>query len=212
MKISRVRLALEASQSLPLLAGAQLKPSAELGIRYDGGDGTTGSALEMGAALRYIDPQAGFSVAGNMHALIRQGDSQEWGVQGLMRFTQSQDGRGLSFRLHSGYGADARAAVQEIWKQDLYQPQGGDHDSAISLEAHLGYGVSAPTKRRHGLLTPYTEFTRAVTATNYRLGLRWQLTSFAEFDLKWSTEQRAAGRGGDATTEHAMQLKATARF
>ena len=52
----RLRLGVEGNRAIPLDNAALLTPSLGLFYRYDGGDGTTGSGLDLAAALRYDTP------------------------------------------------------------------------------------------------------------------------------------------------------------
>ena len=49
-------LRLEASHMHVLSSGQSITPWGELGLRHDGGDGETGSGLEVGGGLRYQHP------------------------------------------------------------------------------------------------------------------------------------------------------------
>ena len=61
---NRLRLALEGSHEQALASGSSLTPSLELGLRHDGGDGITGTGIEIGGSLRYRDPAAGLTIEG----------------------------------------------------------------------------------------------------------------------------------------------------
>ena len=49
----------KAATSVPLASGGSLTPSFEVGLRHDGGDGATGTGLELGGGLRYVEPGVG---------------------------------------------------------------------------------------------------------------------------------------------------------
>ena len=60
---NRTRLSLESTNSITRDNGARIDRKVELGIRHDGGDGVTGSGIELGLGLRHIDA-SGLSTEG----------------------------------------------------------------------------------------------------------------------------------------------------
>ena len=52
--VTRLRLSFEASHAHEFASGGTLTPSVELGLRHDGGDGETGTGMELGGRLRYL--------------------------------------------------------------------------------------------------------------------------------------------------------------
>ena len=74
-----VRMRLDGGYSRRLASGGALEPSVQLGLRYDGGDGETGSGVEVGGALRYLKPAEGLTVVGRGRTLLLAGHRAEWG-------------------------------------------------------------------------------------------------------------------------------------
>ena len=191
LTVSRLRLTLEATRNWALYNGAQLDLSWQGGLRYDGGAGNTGAGNEIGGGLRYVDAARGLTLEGKARGLVTdKGDTQEWGISGLIKFQGSAHGHGLSFSLTPEYG-EADPDMQEFWRRDLRED---DDDAEVAEVAEyaarwdirLGYGMSGPGG--HGLLTPYSEITLANNGNTYRLGLAWKLDSL--FDVKLVTERR----------------------
>ena len=54
--VNQARAAIEASHAQHFAGGGSLRPSLEIGGRFDGGDGETGAGLEVGGGLTYADP------------------------------------------------------------------------------------------------------------------------------------------------------------
>ena len=188
LTVSRLRLTLEATRNWALYNGAQLDLSWQGGLRYDGGTGNTGAGNEIGGGLRYVDAARGLTLEGKARGLVTdKGDTQEWGISGLIKFQGSAHGHGLSFSLTPEYG-EADPDMQEFWQRDLRED---DDDAEVAEYAarwdiRLGYGMSGPGG--HGLLTPYSEITLSNNGNTYRLGLAWKLDSL--FDVKLVTEHR----------------------
>ena len=206
LDVSRLRLTLEATRSWSLRNGARLDLNWQGGLRYDGGAGNTGAGNEVGGGLRYVDAARGLTLEGKVRGLVRdKGDTDEWGVSGLIKFQGSPHGRGLSFSLTPGYG-ETDHSLQEFWQQDLRdddedaEPQG----YAPSLDVRLGYGMGGPGG--HGTLTPYSEVTLGNSGNTYRLGLVWKLDPL--FDVKLVTERREGIDG----IEQSILLNGTIHF
>ena len=70
LNASRHRLMVEGSHVRKLVSGATFTPSLELGMRNDGGDGETGTGLEVGGGLRYTDPAMGLTIEGRARTLL----------------------------------------------------------------------------------------------------------------------------------------------
>ena len=113
---SRVRAVLEGRGSVPLAWGGDLSPRLEVGLRYDGGDAETGAGLELGGGLGYA--AGNLSVEVSARGLVAHEDTayEEWGFSSSISYAPSEDGRGLSMRLGSAWGA-TQSGVQSLWNQ-----------------------------------------------------------------------------------------------
>ena len=200
----RARMTLEAIRGFSLDSGARLETSLEAGLRYDGGDGTTGAGAELGGGLRYANLGGGLVIEGKARALVGgKGDTEEWGLSGLITYNPAANGRGLSFSLTPSYGATA-SGVERLWQQgldDSLEAQGGNdgYNYTPNLNLRLDYGMDV--SGMHGLVTPYTEFSFGATGDTYRLGLQWQRSKW--FDLKLVAEREA----GQITADHRIYIE-----
>ncbi len=198
-KAHRMRMTLEAIRGFSLSSGARLETSLEAGLRYDGGDGTTGTGAEIGGGLRYAGGER-LMMEGKARALVGgKGDAEEWGLSGLIKFSPAANGRGLSFSLAPGYGATA-SGVERLWRQGLDEGLGGQGGNNYSpnLDIRLDYGMDVPG--RPGLMTPYTEFSLGDRNT-YRLGLQWRHSKWLDLKLVGEREE------GGTTAEHGIYLE-----
>ena len=76
--VTRLRLILQGERVFEAGNGARVTPSAEVGLRHDGGDAETGTGIEVGAGVRYT---AGpLTVEGQVRSLVAHEDSdyEEW--------------------------------------------------------------------------------------------------------------------------------------
>ena len=201
----RVRLLVEGSRAMPLGTEAQVTPSVEIGVRYDGGDVETGTGVEVGGGLRYT--HTGWRLTGEVtaRALLAHQESsyKEWGVGGSVRLMPDEAGRGLSVRLTSSWGAAASGAEQ-LWAQQPLAGVGATDPTrpGAQLNAELGYGVRSLDGR--GLFTPYAGVTlseRGVRAS--RLGTRFSVNETISLSLEGTRLERV-----DTVTEHGVLLRA----
>ena len=209
VKANRIRLTLEGAYDYTLANGAFLRPTVEVGLRHDTGDGKTGTGTEVGGSLHFTHPARRLILESRWRALLAHtGDYGDWGISGMLQFKPGTDGQGLSFSLSPGYG-DSTSGIQQLWRHGLAADDataGTDEtdDYALKLDARMGYGVAMCTGE--GVLTPYGEITHGTT-DSYRVGVNWK--SGKRFDLTLLSERREPTT--DAA-EHAVLLKGEVRF
>ena len=184
----RLRLAAEGSWAYALTGGASLTPTLETGVRWDGGDGATGTGLEAGGGLSWTDPTRGLTVEAKGRALVAHNkDVEEWGASGSMRLNPDADGFGLSFQLLPSWGA-SESGVTRLWDEGAAaRPADGGGGNEARLETELGYGL--PAFGGAGVTTPYAGFGLAQGGErDMRAGVRLGLG--AGFDLGVEAERR----------------------
>ena len=201
----RVRMMLEGSGVMPLASGGVLKPRLEAGLRYDAGDAETGAGLEVGGGLGYAFGRLSLEV--NARGLLAHRDTQyeEWGFSGAVAYTPSEDGRGVSLRLGSGWGA-TQSGVQSLWRRqdasDLVRH--AEFDAAQRYQVELRYGLDGLKGRVRW--TPYIGV-ESGGGSSQALRLGVTLTSGRRFDAGLELGRRQGGPG--AGPEHAGQIRAT---
>ena len=179
----RVRLIVEGSRTFDA-GGGLLTPSAEIGVRHDGGDAETGAGLEAGAGLQYTNGT--FTVEGRVRGLVAHEERgyEEWGASGTVRLDPSSSGRGLSLSIAPSAG-NAGSGTGALWSaQDprALAPE-GEFEPGRRLEAQVGYGLSGP--QGLGLVTPYTGLSLGEGGNRtWRMGTRWKLAPEATFGLE----------------------------
>ncbi len=209
IEAQRLRLALEGSHERTFASGGSLTPSFEVGLRHDGGDGATGTGLELGGGLRYIDPALGLTVEGRGRVLAAyEEDYEEWGASGLIRLDPGIDRQGLSLSLVPSYGQTA-SGVQRLWDQGLTQgsPQGAPTTQAPTgrLAAEVGYGLVAFAGQ--GLVTPYSAVTLGGGMQQYRVGSRLELGPALRLSLEGTRQVTTVGQA-----DQGIRLQADWRF
>ena len=193
--VNRVRVSLEARQPWAISHATKLQSTLEVGARHDGGDGETGTGIELNAGLRYHTQR--LTLEGNIHTLLGREDYDEWGISGTVILQAGQDGQGLSLSLSPGYGEDGG---QPLWDNGLPEDSLTKPDYGMRLNTRIGYGISAP-HGWDGMLTPYSEMTLGTT-NSYRFGIGWETNHYG---LDLVGEHRQGG-------ENAALVKGEVRF
>ena len=206
---SRVRLIVESSRAFDTGNGV-LTPSAEVGVRYDGGDAETGTGVEVGGGLRY--QRAGVSIEGKVRTLVAHEESgyEEWGASGSVRVQPSDSGRGLSFTLTPAWGA-ASSGVERLL---------GPSRTHVDLSNGCRVRGREPPPRGGGLRARGTaqprsrdavrRASRSARAGNrtWRSGTRWKVAPEATLGLEATRQEQR----NSVTGENAILLRGQVRW
>ncbi len=198
---SRVRLALEGSRSYKM-GDAVLTPSVEIGFRNDSGDAETGGGVEAGGGLRWSSGALTAEVRARGLLSHNEGGYEEWGVSASVGYAPGSDGRGLSLRAGSSWGA-AAGGVERLWSRAGGSFGGGAFDPVAGLDAEAGWGLDA----WGGLLTPYTGFTLTGSGETYRAGGRFRLAESLTMSLEGDLRERDGG-----ASVHGVALRGSMRW
>ena len=212
--MSRFRLLLEGSREYRFGAEGVMRPSLEVGLRYDGGDLEKGSGLEVGGGLRYAAPSIGLTVEMTLRGLLTHEEKnyQEWGMSASMRIDPGDEGRGLSVKFGSQWGAAGGGAEQLLAQRSMAGLAREADPPGASLGAEVAYGLDAP----RGLLTPYTGVSLAGngktlphrSSFTWRAGARWKLGPAFEVNLEASLREPE----GDEKPESGILLRGSIRW
>ena len=200
--VSRQRLMLEGIHAQTLASGATFSPSLEFGLRHDGGDGETGSSLEIGGGLRYAEPATGLTLEGRGRTLlVPSGDYEEWGVSGLVRLDPGTGGRGLALSVQPAWGRTA-SGVQRLWEADFTGAAAPADEALGHVSARIAYGIGATWIAR-GVLTPYTEVSLSGEGSRrLSLGGRFDVGPSVRMSLEGVHSRPARG-----ATSHGIMLR-----
>ena len=205
--VTRLRLILQGERGFEAGNGATFTPSAEVGLRHDGGDAETGTGVEVGAGLRYI---AGpITIEGQVRTLVAHEASgyEEWGMSGAIRVTPSSSGRGLTLSIAPAWGRTG-SATERLWSAHDATALGADSEfeARSSLEMDAGYGFGLPGNR--GVLTPYAGMTFGDAGNRtVRTGTRWQLGPDVVVGLEATRQTSDASESANE-----LRLRAALRF
>ena len=205
--VMRLRLIIQGERTFEGGSGAAFTPSAEVGLRHDGGDAETGTGVEVGAGLRYSIGSVTIEARARTLLAHEASGYDEWGMSGAIRVTPAASGRGLTLSIAPAWGRTGSAA-QRLWSAHDARGLGADNefeaDSRLDMEA--GYGFGLPGSR--GVLTPHAGMTLGDAGHRaIRTGARWRLSPDAVLGLEGT---RQTSDAGEAATE--VKLRAALRF
>ena len=173
--VSRLRLAVEGSYALSL-GGSRLTPTAELGVRHDGGDAETGFGLDLSGGLSWRAPALGLAAQVSGHGLLAHEAEgfHDWGVAGLLSYdpTPASD-LGLSLSVSPAWGGQATSAAAALWARPTMAgltAEAPRAEPAGRIAAEAAYGL--PLFGGDATGTPYLGLRLADSDREYRLGYR----------------------------------------
>ena len=220
--VTRLRLALEGSWRGLTLGTGTLVPTAEIGLRHDGGDAETGFGLDLGGGLAWSDPESGLSAEFRGRGLLTHESKgfRDRGLSGSFAWDPGREGRGPSLTLTQTMGApSAGGADALLGRRHLGGLAANDNGSQADdlanrrLELRLGYGLSVLADRftltpeaALGLSNGHREYT-----LGWRLGLVGGGTNALEVRVE-ATRSEATGTNDNAGAEHGIGFRATARW
>ena len=155
---SRHRVSFKGLHARTLKSDAVITPSIEAGWRIDGGDGTTGNGLEIGAGLGYSTGRVMLKF--NSQTLLTHSDVddfEDWSFRGMIALQPSSDGHGLSMSLGSSWGMANGDLESDTLRSFSAKPIPNQRESLIStspwIHAAVRYDFSKPDGL--GLWTSY---------------------------------------------------------
>ena len=191
--VHRVRAGLEGSLTFALANGRSIKPFGEVAFRNDGGDGLTGSGVEVGGGIRVETNSFTIEARGHKTASHSAEDFSESGFSIHAEIAQSADGSGFALTATPRWtqSTGIRTASSVVW-DDAATP--GVNANGLRSMQQYGYpdeypllnsraGMSFDTALKYGfrinndryLVTPFVE------AQSYSAG---SVTSLIGFEFK----------------------------
>ena len=158
--VNRTRIGVEASFTQAFSGGGALTPYGEVSVRNDGGDGVTGTGVEIAGGFRFGSEKLRVELNGRTLAMHSEDDVKESGISLMAVLNSSALGTGLSFSLTPSWGSSSQSS-QAIWAERSTLSAGrlGQGVSGLdgrAVEARLGYGI--PVLDDRYLLTPYLDY------------------------------------------------------
>ena len=186
-----VRVAIERQQNCALESGASLTLSGEAGLRWDGGDGDTGTGIEMGGTADYHNPATRMKLVATGRALLdHESERKEWGAGVTAGYRLNSRETGLTYRSSLSHG-QTESGVDSLWDSRVASRASEDAEPTTRLDAEVGYRMFGAS----GLHTPYVGFGAEDSGTrDYRIGMRYasesELSSGLEFERREADSKR----------------------
>ena len=186
-----VRVAVERLQSSALESGASLTLSGEAGLRWDGGDGDTGTGIEMGGTADYHNPATRMKLVATGRALLdHESERKEWGAGVTAGYRLNSRETGVTYRSSLSYG-QAESGVDSLWDSRAASRSSDDEEPTTRLDAEVGYRMFGAS----GLHTPYAGIgVEEGSKRDYRIGMRYasesELSSGLEFERREADGKR----------------------
>ncbi len=200
----RVRGGIEASRRIPFDDGSTLTPFVETAARRDGGDGVTGTGLEVAGGVRVAAERLQIEARGRWLAAHTEKGAEERGVSLTARLGPGAQGRGLSVSLAPRWGAPAGGAGK-LWHEELPRGAASGTREVGALDGELGYGFALFGGRLTG--TPNAGFGASDGGgRDYRIG--WRLTpavpGYAGFRVDLDATRRESANANEPPAHGAM--------
>ena len=210
----RARIGLETSLPLVVEDGSALTPFLDVGARVDGGDGQTGTGVEVAAGIRFGGKSVRFEAKGRalvMHEGETDDDYSETGGSATLMVAPGTNGRGLSLSLSPHWGASADSTDQ-LWRNNGPVSARDFHkvDASWGVAGRIGYGL--PMKQRQGTVTPFGEVNVAgAEQQRTKVGIRYAIDRLGgdspmRFEFSGERVEREQG------AEHRVMFTAEGRF
>ena len=170
MRTHGVRLAIEGSQERKMETGATLTPYGELGIRWDGGAGDTGTGVELGGGLKLLTPCLCLTVdAGARYLATHESGRKEWGAGMSVRRESTPGGTGMSYGASLSHGKTG-SEVESLWESSAAGRADEEDRLATRADAEVGYGSYVTD----GIYTPYAGLGLVDNGSrDYAVGIRY---------------------------------------
>ena len=142
--VTRLRSALETSDTFRLGSRLSARPSLEVGIRQDGGDAEVGRGIDVGGGLAVADGPSGLQIDLRIRRLVMH-QAEGFAEHGFS-LAVSYDPRpttplGLRATVAPAWGGDARSGAEALWASDAMQQAGYGQAGGDRLDALVGYGL-----------------------------------------------------------------------
>ena len=185
--VSRLRTALEGSQSMTIASRMALTPSVEIGIRQDGGDAETGRGMDLGAGLVLADSVTGLAVDIRVRRLlVHQAEGfAESGMSISVSYNPTPSTPlGFTARVSPAWGGDAMSGAEALWGRESMAGMGNDplmNGGGQRLDTEVGYGM--PIGSRF-VGTPRAGVRTSEYGRDYRVGYGMQVLEQGKLNLQ----------------------------
>ena len=172
--VQRVRLGIEGEVDLD-----SMQPFWQLSARYDGGDGQTGTGLDVVAGVRFAAPRVNFEAQGRWLLLHSAAGYEEFSATASLTVSAKEDSSGFMLKLsprwgQAGVGSAGMGGAMQLWsdqtRTSAWNPA-ASADADLSFESEVGYGFLM----QRGVLKPTLSVSQNGTPGRiYSLGVGYE--------------------------------------
>ena len=164
------RLGLDLGYTVTTGGGTLIEPFGAVHGRQDGGDGQTGSGLEVAGGLRVAHGSLRLEGVGRMLALHSAESYQERGAAVTVSVGEGARRPGLTVSLSPRWGASATAS-EALWQEHVYRARAtGTAGDGRAVDARAAYGLRLPAGQ---LLTPFWVYGQSEFHRRLAVGVEW---------------------------------------
>ena len=206
LNLQQLRVAAEVEHEETVEDVGVLVPWGELGLRHDGGDGATGSSLELGGGVHVRSIEQGWNAEVFGRWVLAQDDAlpDERGFGVRFRYDSGVPNLGPRVSLSQTWG-EPESGLQQLWEDEL-RGLATDDPRAGSLELEVGYGF--PAFREQGALMPFGSLgLENGGERSYRVGSRLVLGSVGHLSLEAERREYSS-----SSAHHAVMLRGILRY
>ncbi len=210
--VTRLRLGLEGSWRIATEGGGHVTPKVELGLRRDGGDAESGSGVEVGGGIAWVDPSLGLSLDLSGRTLITHeaDDLEDRGFAASLAFDPDPASeRGLSLALRQEMGGQAEGGLDALFRADPLEDRTGSGETAARWTVEAAYGFPALGGRFMG--SPHAGFGFMGDGRDLTVGWRLSRVSSGVPDLSFGVRATRRESMG-AAPAHAAGFEMTVRW
>ena len=161
--VNRIRIGLEGSLRSDTGNGGTFEPFGQVSLRSDGGDGDTGTGVEIAGGIRLTSNTLTLEAQGRTLAMHGADEYNESGFSLMAKLNPSASATGVSVSIAPRWGADAMGNGM-LWQDTLNlnsaQTYGalagfGNAGANKSIDTQIGYGMLVANEQF--LLTPFVD-------------------------------------------------------
>ena len=171
----RARVMVDWLSNSTMEAGQDFSWKAEIGGRFDGGDGIEGAGIEAGFRAGLVDSDQGLDVAlGARALLLHENDASDYGIGVQVTWDPGEKRKGMVASLGSSYGQD-RGGSTSLWDNgNAMNPIGTMwQETQVRVDGEIGYAGMLTPFGLPGTVMPYSRARFSGYGQEFGVGTRW---------------------------------------
>jgi len=187
--LQRARLAAQASRSFYLNSGGSIDTSLDLALLMGS---AAASVAELAGSFSWTpSAQSDLTASFSGRTLLFGGQQRGWGIDADIYFSPGEDDEGFSISVAPSLGI---TTPQFTGLHSIDSLLTSDMDFTNQLpEAHLNAEIAYGLRTTNALFTPYSNVSFSPSTSSYSAGLRYDMATKLEIDLRATHQKRSSG-------------------